>query len=208
TGTDAADTFIGGTGDDYYAGGFGNDTLRGGEGNDSLNGGADNDTLYAGRGNDVLRGGNGNDKLYGEAGNDVYHGGRGNDSFTDTQGDDTYYFAQGDGADTLLDTQGEDTLVFEGIDHTSLWFTQTGPNGRNLEISVYGTDDKITVTDWFLSGSRQIEHIQAGDYVLDGAEVAALAEALADFGPTMVGEGDYLLLRWPDEIFDQYWNAV
>ena len=39
----------------------------------------------------------------------------------------------------------------------------------------------MTVTDWFLSGnsSRQIEHIQAGEYELDAAEVAGLVEALA-----------------------------
>ncbi|MDR0702966.1 MAG: hypothetical protein LBF61_11335, partial [Azoarcus sp.] len=207
-GTDDADALIGGAGDDYYVGGNGNDTLRGNDGKDTLDGGNDADILYAGRGNDLLRGGGGNDRLYGEAGNDVFYGGKGSDILADTQGDDTYFFALGDGADTILDTQGNDALVFDNVAHTDLWFAQTGVNGRNLEISVLGANDKITVTDWFLGASRQIEHIQAGEYTLDGAEVAALVEALADFDATPVDEGDGVLLPSPDDILAAYWNVA
>ncbi|MDR0702739.1 MAG: hypothetical protein LBF61_10130 [Azoarcus sp.] len=205
TGTAAADAFVGGAGNDYFIGGLGNDTLRGGEGNDVLDGGGDADTLYASRGDDVLYGGEGNDRLYGEAGNDVFRGGAGNDILTDTRGDETYRFAVGDGADTILDTQGEDALIFENIDYTSLWFARTGVNGRNLEISVRGADDKVTITDWFLGASRQIEHIEAGGYVLDGVEVAALVEALANFAPSVSdGDAGCLLLG----VLGQYWDGV
>jgi Ca2+-binding RTX toxin-like protein len=205
SGTMTDDTLVGTAGADRILGLEGNDALRGGEGDDILDGGNDADILYAGRDNDVLRGGVGGDRLYGEAGNDILRGGKGNDTLTDTQGDDTYYFALGDGADTVLDTQGNDTLIFEGIDYADLWFTQTGVNGRNLEISVQGTDDKITVTDWFLAPSRQIEHIQAGGYVLDAAEVAKLVEALAGYAPSpdlaTVG-GSFM------DIADSYWHVV
>jgi Ca2+-binding RTX toxin-like protein len=194
TGTDGADSLISGTGNDLLIGGVGNDTLRGGDGNDTLDGGDDADSLYAGFGDDVLLGGAGSDKLYGERGNDTVRGGTGNDVLYDVAGDETYYFAAGDGTDTLFDGEGEDGLIFEGIDYTDLWFAKTS-NGRNLEISLPGTDDQITVTDWFLNESRQIEHIQAGGYVLEAAQVAELAEALAGHAPGFA----------PDELLGQYW---
>jgi Ca2+-binding RTX toxin-like protein len=196
-GTDAADLLRGGAEDDWISGGLGHDTLRGGEGADTLDGGEDNDHLYAGYGDDVLTGGQGNDRLYGERGNDTVRGGTGNDTLYDVAGDETYYFALGDGADTLFDGEGEDSLIFEGIAYTDLWFQQSGPSGRNLEISVPGTDDRITITDWFLNESRQIERIEAGGASLAAAQVLELVGVLADYAP-----GDA-----PDEVLGQYWSV-
>jgi Ca2+-binding RTX toxin-like protein len=196
TGTDAADLLAGGAGDDLLIGGLGNDTLRGGDGDDTLDGGNDADHLYAGYGDDVLYGGQGNDRLYGERGNDTVRGGQGNDTLYDVAGDETYYFALGDGADTLFDGEGEDTLIFENVAYTDLWFAKTS-NGRGLEISVQGTGDQITVTDWFLNESRQIEHIEAGGASLEAAQVAGLTEALADYTPGIA----------PNGVLEQYWAA-
>ena len=61
TGTDEADTIVGGGGADSLSGGGDNDILRGGAGNDSLAGGRDDDILDGGAGDDVLNGGPGND---------------------------------------------------------------------------------------------------------------------------------------------------
>lgn len=194
-GTDGADTLAGTAQDDLLLGGLGNDTLRAGDGDDILDGGADDDALYAGHGDDVLLGGAGNDRLYGERGSDTVRGGPGHDTLYDVAGDETYYFALGDGVDTLFDGAGEDTLIFEGIDYTDLRFAQTGPSGRDLEISVLGTDDRITVTDWFLNANRQIEHLEAGGATLAAAQVAGLAGALAE----------YPGVAPPDEVFGQYW---
>jgi Ca2+-binding RTX toxin-like protein len=182
-GTDDDDSLAGGADDDYIVGGVGNDTLRGGAGNDTLDGGADVDILYGGAGGDALRGGAGADRLYGEAGNDTVRGGAGDDYLYDSAGDETYYFAAGDGADTIFDMQGEDTLIFEGLDYSQLWFAKSGVNGRNLEIGVLGAEDKVTITDWFLLPSRQIEHLQAGGATLEAADVAALVDAYAGYTP-------------------------
>ena len=56
TGTDAANSLIGGKGKDILNGGAGNDTLWGGKGNDTLTGGAGNDTFIyqAGNGKDFI----------------------------------------------------------------------------------------------------------------------------------------------------------
>jgi Ca2+-binding RTX toxin-like protein len=194
-GTEADDLLVGDARVEHIFGRGGNDTLRGNDGDDFLYGEQGNDILYGGNGNDVLSGGEGNDKLYGERGDDVLRGGQGNDTLYDVAGDETYYFALGDGADTLLDTQGDDTLVFEGIDYTDLVFAKSA-NGRSLEISVQGTGDRVTVTDWFLNESRQIEHIQAGEHELDGTDVAALVDALADYADSGVPLEDILATYW------------
>lgn len=65
-------TSVGSDGADHFAGGVGDDLLVGGTDNDFLEGGAGNDTLYGEDGNDILDGGTGYDVLYGGSGNDSY----------------------------------------------------------------------------------------------------------------------------------------
>ena len=174
------DTLYGDSGDDILYGGLGNDTVWGGAGNDRLYGddGDDHllgdfgdDILYGGLGNDTLSGGDGNDILYGGVGNDtllgwddddVLDGGAGNDRLEGGFGDDRYIFDRGYGQDTIYDDYGEnDTIVFgAGISEDQLWFQRMG---NNLEISVIGTDDRLTVQDYYKSPYRKIEYIEFAD---------------------------------------------
>ena len=94
-------------------------------------------------GNDLLEGGNGNDTLVGGTGNDYLRGGEGND---------TYVFNKGDGLDTVVDSSGVDTIQFgEGIspDDIAAKVIRDSDGRVNLELSVKGTDDKITVYQHF-----------------------------------------------------------
>ncbi len=125
-GTNAADTFDGGfgndelngrDGDDKLFGNYGDDELEGGNGNDTLDGGVGNDELEGGKGNDILDGGVGNDELKGENGNDTLNGGVGNDELQGGSGIDTLNGGfgndrlQGDsGNDFLFGNQGNDRL--------------------------------------------------------------------------------------------------
>jgi hypothetical protein len=61
---------------------------------------------------------------------------------------------------------------------------------------VLDTEEKITVTDWFLDAGRQIEHIEAGEARLAATEVLGLVGALAGYAP-----GDA-----PDEVLGMYWG--
>jgi hypothetical protein len=70
TGTSAADTLTGGTG---------NDTILGLASADSLTGNGGADTIHAGTGDDIVSGGDGADTLVGDAGADTLDGGDGND---------------------------------------------------------------------------------------------------------------------------------
>ena len=117
-------------------------TFRGLGGNDSIVGGIANDLLY---------GDDGNDTMYGYEGNDTLVGGTGNDYLEGGEGDDTYIFNKGDGSDTVVDTSGIDTIQFgEGISPDDIVAKVVqDSNYVNLELSIKGTDDKITVRQHF-----------------------------------------------------------
>ena len=131
----------------------GDDTLWGNAGNDTLYGGTGNDTLYGNAGNDLLYGDAGNDTLEGNAGNDTLVGGTGNDRLEGGEGNDVYVFSKGDGLDTVVDTSGIDTIQFgEGIspdDIVAKVVQDKDSSYVNLELSIKGTDDKITVRQHF-----------------------------------------------------------
>jgi ELWxxDGT repeat protein/VCBS repeat-containing protein len=148
-------------------------TLTGNSGANVLDGGAGNDTLSGGLGNDTLKGGAGADNLVGGAGND------------------TYWVARGDGADLLTDndaTSGNSDLLWfndASISSTQLWFRKAA---TDLEVSVIGTTDKVTVKNWYSGANNQVEQFKAGDgKVLEAMEVASLVTAMASLTPPPVG---------------------
>jgi len=151
-GDDGDDTMYGYEGDDILIGGTGNDNLSGDEGDDQLDGDSGDDVLYGGYGNDTLRGGSGDDRVFGDSGNDVLYGGTGNDHLEGGEGNDTYIFNRGDGADVIVDHDGIDSIRFgEGIspDDIAVRFVKDDADYVNLELSVKGTSDKITVNQHF-----------------------------------------------------------
>ena len=118
-----------------------------------IDGDAGDDTLWGNAGNDTLYGGTGNDTLEGNAGNDTLVGGTGNDRLEGGEGNDVYVFSKGDGLDTVVDTSGIDTIQFgEGIspdDIVAKVVQDKDSSYVNLELSIKGTDDKITVRQHF-----------------------------------------------------------
>ena len=124
------------------------ETLTGWNNNDTLYGYGGNDTLYGYAGNDTLDGGAGDDTLYGDKGNDTLDGGAGNDTLSGGDGTDTYRFTAGHGHDTVTDKASStiNRLVFEGAQSARLLMKK---DGYNLIIQAYGTDDTVTVKDFF-----------------------------------------------------------
>ncbi|TBV06424.1 calcium-binding protein [Phytopseudomonas dryadis] len=172
-------------------GAAGNDTLIGYATDDSLSGGAGNDYLYGQNGDDTLDGGDGNDTLYGGDGNDLLQGGAGNDYLSGGAGSDTYLFGVGSGQDTLdnydVSASSLDTLLFNGdVSAEQLWFRKTG---SSLEVSIIGTQDKVTVSNWYSSASYQLDQFQTSDgKVLLDSQVQNLVDAMAAFGAPAGGE--------------------
>jgi Ca2+-binding RTX toxin-like protein len=194
-----ADTLNGLGGDDTLYGANGNDTLSGGDGKDRIygqndddiiNGDAGNDTLFGDDGNDVLDGGDGDDWISGGKGDDILRGGAGgNDFLRGDAGNDTYLFGTGDGMDTIYNNDSDvattDVARFENASIEDLWFSR---NGNNLEITVAGTDDRMTFSNWYGNTGNQLDRIEASSSVLLNSQVEQLVSAMASYDvPSGVG---------------------
>ncbi|MDZ7855405.1 calcium-binding protein [Sphaerotilus sp.] len=119
---------------------------------DTVDGGHGNDTVYAGGGNDLLLGGGGNDSLEGQNGDDTIDGGAGDDLMFGGYGNNTFLFGKGDGQDWIGligdDAPGKlNTLQFK----TGVLPSEIGArrNGNNLELSIAGTSDVVTIGAFF-----------------------------------------------------------
>ncbi|WP_177413993.1 calcium-binding protein [Pseudomonas tructae] len=172
------------------------DELFGDEQNNTLSGGGGDDLLVGLAGDDQLFGGAGNDRLVGGAGADRLEGGQGNDRLEGGGGADTYLFGRGDGQDVIenFDTElATDVLQFgAGISANQLWLRK---DGHNLEVSVIGTGDKVTIDKWSFWGSGNFQTAQRidefrtadGRVLLEG-QVDQLVAAMAAFAPPAPGQ--------------------
>jgi Ca2+-binding RTX toxin-like protein len=157
-------------------------SLTGNTLNNSVNGNVGNDTLSGGAGADVLNGGAGADTLDGGAGNDRLVGG---------VGGDTYLFGRGGGADVISEndtTSGNrDRTVFgAGVAVDQLWFRKVA---NNLEVSIIGGADSLTITDWYLGSAFRVEEFATSDgRYLQESQVQNLVQAMAAFSPPTSGQ--------------------
>ncbi|NCN89731.1 MAG: hypothetical protein GW936_09900, partial [Gallionella sp.] len=173
-----ADSMAGGTGDDTYivddtgdvvieAMNAGIDTVQSSV-THTLSGNVENLTLTGAAsinatGNaldNILTGNSGANVLDGGAGADTLIGGQGNDTLMGGAGNDRYEFNPGDGADTIVDASGLDTLFVGGnlIEANLEGFRV----GNDMLISVMGTTDSITLTNWFAQGPG-VQRIEFAD---------------------------------------------
>ncbi|HEU4459752.1 MAG TPA: calcium-binding protein [Methylibium sp.] len=201
------DTMLGGAGDDSYFVNVTTDvvTENANEGTDTVNSAVtwtlgnnlENLTLTGttainGTGNalaNTLTGNAAANTLTGGEGADIYIGGAGNDTLTDTSttSADVYRFGRGDAQDTVRDSGGSDRLEFlSGIATDQIWLRRVG---SDLEVSVIGTNDRMTVGNWYGSTANRIETLQtAGGLRLLDSRVQALVDAMAAFAPPAVGQ--------------------
>jgi Ca2+-binding RTX toxin-like protein len=208
TGNSAANVLTGGLGNDTYVVGTGDTTIEAANaGIDSvqssivwtLANNVENLTLTGtsavnGTGNtldNVLTGNSGNNTLTGAAGNDTLNGGAGTDILVGGAGSDTYWLGRGYGADTITEndaTAGStDVARFDvGISMDQLWFTHTG---NNLDVSIIGTTDKFTLTNWYLGNQYHVEQFKTSDgKTLLDSQVQNLVNAMAGFAPPAAGQ--------------------
>jgi len=144
------------------------------EGGNALAGSRKDDRLYGLGGNDVITADRGNDRLSGGRGADRLDGGWGND---------TYVFHAGDGADTIDNRSSKsgdlDVLRFTaGVERDELWFLR---EGNDLVIGLAGSDDRVTVDEWYASGAAKLDQFRVSDAVLNAADVERLVQAMAAF---------------------------
>ncbi|WP_316234082.1 calcium-binding protein [Bradyrhizobium sp. SZCCHNR1098] len=144
--------------------------------------------LIAGGGNDMLFGTANDDLLIGGMGSDVLQGGAGDNILVGGVGA-TYVYAPGDGNDVIINgvaslAKPTGTLDF-GTAYTAdnFWFVKSG---NDLEIDILGTHQQVTVADWFLGGSYQLQEIKAGGLEID-THVSQLVQAMATYAQAHPG---------------------
>lgn len=126
-----------------------------------INGGAGNDTVrLLGSADDLVNGGSGNDTLQAGLGNDIYR----------TSG--TF------GHDEITDTGGDDAVEFD-VNECTLWFSKSG---NDLNVSVIGTQNGVTIKNWYSDATAKIEEFYAGTgKMLSAAKVDTLVSAMSAF---------------------------
>lgn len=148
-------------------------------------------TVLTGRaGDQIILGSSDDDLLDGGVGNDTLRGNAGNDYLIGGAGSDTYVFTVGDGQDVINNLSNSpdtdtDVLSIEGIVRENLWLSR---NGDDLVIDVSGSEDSITIQDWYANSAQQLDVIQAGGSSLYANQVDSLVNAMAAFGAPAGGE--------------------
>jgi len=218
TGNSGANILTGGAGNDALNGGVGADTLLGGLGNDSytVDNAADVITEQINEGTDTVSanlswtlgtnlenltltgttainatGNELNNVLTGNSAANVLAGGAGADTLVGGAGNDTYQMGRGYGADTIQEnnaTAGNTDVLqcLSGIAVDQLWFRQVS---NNLEVSIIGTSDKATLTNWYLGSQYHVEQFKTSDgKTLLDSQVQNLVSAMAAFAPPAAGQ--------------------
>ena len=208
TGNSAANVLTGGAGNDTYVVGTGDTTVEvANAGIDTvqsaitwtLANNVENLTLSGtsavnGTGNtldNILLGNSAVNTLSGGTGNDTLDGGAGADSLVGGAGNDTYWLGRGYGIDTITENDSTvgnvDVARFQtGIAVDQLWFAKSG---NNLNVSIIGTNDRFTLTNWYLGSQYRVEQFQTSDGKrLMDSQVQNLVSAMAAFTPPAVGQ--------------------
>jgi Ca2+-binding RTX toxin-like protein len=131
-----------------------------------ITGSEESDYLDGSYENDGLHGLEGDDYLYGWEGNDILNGGAGNDFLAGGDGSDVYEFGRGMGQDRIEDS-AEDwrtTTDVLRLDSTvSPDDIRVSRDQTDLHLRINGTNDSVTIRDWFEDVSYRIERVEFAD---------------------------------------------
>lgn len=145
--------------------------------------------------NDIITGTSANEYLSGLAGDDILSGGEGNDLIEGGDGNDRIKFGLNDGQDQIIqnDTNAAETyndvIAFENdISYDELWFSRSD---NDLQINVEGTDDQITISNWYDGTEHQLDQFESGSMVLMNNQIDQLVSAMAAYDVPM-GAGNVI----------------
>ncbi|SFK75742.1 calcium-binding protein [Methylophaga sulfidovorans] len=145
--------------------------------------------------NDTITGTSANEYLSGLAGDDILSGGAGNDLIEGGDGNDSIKFGLNDGQDQIIqnDTNAAETyndvIAFENdISYDALWFSRSD---NDLQINVEGTDDQITISNWYDGTEHQLDQSESGSMVLMNNQIDQLVSAMAAYDVPM-GAGNVI----------------
>ncbi|NIY77710.1 cadherin-like domain-containing protein [Thalassospira sp. HF15] len=129
---------------------------------------------------DTLSGDFAFDTINGFAGNDVISGGAGDDTLTGGDDADTFVFGRDFDNDVITDAETADSILLQSeLSADDVWLFQ---QGDDLVIQLLGSDDSLTVADWYASTAQQVGEIEVSGSTLDAANVQSLVDAMSVFG--------------------------
>jgi Ca2+-binding RTX toxin-like protein len=108
-------------------------------------------------------------------------GGNGNDILMGGSGHDAYWFNRGDGHDTIQETSGTADSLHFGASITPLDL-MLSRQADDLHMAVYGSNEAVTIENWYTGSTNQVETLQAGNgQRLLNTQVQSLIQAMATF---------------------------
>ncbi|WP_054618658.1 calcium-binding protein [Neisseria sp. 83E34] len=126
----------------------------------SVDAGEGNDFVSTADATDFLDGGAGDDTLYGNGGDDTLVGGAGNDYLEGGNGADTYVFEKGHGKDVVCGKPDGDMIQLNDVTLQEVRFSK---NNKDLILFGYNENDSITLKDFFVNMSYEIERFKFKD---------------------------------------------
>ncbi|NFV79073.1 calcium-binding protein, partial [Magnetospirillum aberrantis] len=116
--------------------------------------------------------------------------GHASETLLGTSAADVYVCGGGSNAD-LIDNRGhasdgDKVLYTSGITQDQLWFRQVG---SDLEVSIIGTSDTVTIQAWYNSASNHVSRFELADgsFLVD-SHVQNLVSAMAAMSPPSSGQ--------------------
>jgi hypothetical protein len=185
-------------------GGSGNDTLISDGGADILIAGTGANTLTSTGYGNTLIGGAGTATLIDSGASNTLVAGSGSTIMINQsaqQGATEYFdYSKGAGSAIIKIESGSPGTSNEldfgsGITDESLWFVRSG---NDLRIDILGTNEQITVSNWFSSPSNQLSEITAGGMKLD-SQVAQLVQAMATYTSNNSGFNPATATQMPND---------
>jgi hypothetical protein len=78
-----------------------------------------------------------------------------------------------------------DVAQFNDVDYSALWLSRSA---NDLQINIEGSDDQVSIDNWYAGVSNQLDEIRVGNAVLQNNQVDQLVSAMASFDvPNGVG---------------------
>jgi Ca2+-binding RTX toxin-like protein len=140
--------------------------------------------------------------ITGTTGNDVLNGVLGNDTLIGGGGSDVYRFQRGGNQERIVNGLGSNSgatgeLDFAGgIATDQLWFRNSG---SDLLIQVMGTQDRVTVGNWFALATSQLQEITTADGFKVDTQLQLLMQAMASYSAGHAGFDPATVAQAPND---------
>lgn len=146
---------------------------------------------------------NASDTIVGNSGNNLLVANSGNDTLVGGGGSDTYRVGSSFGQDVIQNNASDGVMAAmgevdfgAGIADQDLWFQQVG---NDLQIDKLGTQDSVTVSNWYGNDRAQVQTFALADGMRIDSQIAQLVSAMATYSAANPGFDPSLATSMPTD---------